>query len=296
MAAARTLPGLGPKLSSTLPTLSLRLLYTAAPGQGGRTQYRDEAQRDISVDRRQSAKPHGARVATRDNVHGDRAQYRGRVQTDRPEDGRRLVKPYTRNNVQGGRPQQRGGVQRYVAEDARKFVKTSGTLLTTRENVRFLLENDIEPDNARMRPFTSQPEMRKISAEYRAKIAFSSRHVLHPFDMKYFDPKGHPLAAMTRSRYARRKLDEPLWIMFTTRAAGASAVVRGLTQRRLAGALHGALEELGYTLAPGLGARKEIRGTLWISLLDPIATAAKPAQRFGKEVAAALDRECSRRK
>lgn len=233
--------------------------------------------------------PHTARVPTRDNDQEGRAQYR-----DRPDDGRNFVKSYTRDNGQNGRSKQ-PRVQRFVAEDARKFVKNSGTLLTTRENIDFLLEHGIETDIGRMSPFTSQPVMREISAEYRAKLAFSPQHILHPYDMKYFDPRGHPLAAMTRSRYARKSLEEPLWFTFTVRADASSAVVRGLAQRRLAGALHGALEELGYNLGRGKGARKEIRGTLWISLLDPIVTAAQPADRFGQEVAAALDRECSHR-
>ncbi|EQK98993.1 hypothetical protein OCS_05292 [Ophiocordyceps sinensis CO18] len=290
MAVTRLFPRLGSKLSHSWPTLSLRLLYTAAPGHGSRSQSRGNTQRDVSEDRGPTVKPYGARV----HPHPGRGQYRGGAQRDGPEDGERFTRPSTRENVQGGKTQQRVGVARYVAENARKFVKPHGTLLTTRENVRFLVEHDIEPDNARMSPFMSQPEMRKISAEYRVRIAFSPRHVLHPFDMHYFDPKGHPLADMTRTRYARKKLEEPLWIMFTMRAAGVSAVVRVLTQRRLAGALHEALEGLGYSLAPGLGARKEIRGTLWISVLEPTATAAKPAKWFGKEVAAALDRECSR--
>lgn len=193
----------------------------------------------------------------------------------------------------GGGPRPRSRMPRFVAEEARRFVQPgTGTLLTTRENADFFRAHDIEPDNGRMQRLAPDPPgLAALAAEYRVVLAFSRLHVVHPHDVRYFDPRGHPLAAMKRLQYARKKADEPLWILFTVRGVGTAAVVRGLTRRRLVGALHGALARLGYARAPGLAPDREIRGTLWISMLDPIATAARPADRFGRELAAALDRE-----
>jgi len=186
-------------------------------------------------------------------------------------------------------------IRRFVPEDVKRFVKADGKLLTTRENKEFLLNYDIEPDNGRMTRFLAGPDLHRIASDFNVTFAFSPNHVVHPHDLRYFEPRGHPLAAMKRAEYARKTREQPLWVMVTS-AGGASAVVRTLTQRRLARAVHTALEAVGYQSAPGLSPTKEIRGTFWATVHNPIKAATQSAERFGKIVAAALDKECSRRR
>ncbi|KAJ6444107.1 3-isopropylmalate dehydrogenase [Purpureocillium lavendulum] len=190
-----------------------------------------------------------------------------------------------------GKPKARPTIRRFVPEDVKRFVKADGKLLTTRENKEFLLNYDIEPDNGRMTRFAAGPDLGKLASDYNVTFAFSPKHVVHPHDLRYFEPRGHPLAAMKRAEYARNTREKPLWIMVTS-AGGASAVVRTLTQRRLARAIHKALEAMGYR--SGLSPTKEIRGTFWATIHNPIKAATHSAERFGKAVAAALDKNCSR--
>ncbi|POR38772.1 Uncharacterized protein TPAR_01022, partial [Tolypocladium paradoxum] len=195
----------------------------------------------------------------------------------------------TRARQGRSKPRPQRTIRRFIPEDVKRFVTADGKLLTTRENKEFLLEHDLEPDNGSMTRFTAGPELHRLAADFNATFAFSPRHILHPHDLRYFEPRGHPLAAMKRTEYARKTQEQPLWIMVTS-VGGASAVVRTLTRRRLASAIHEALEALGYRSAPGSGPVKEIHGTLWVTVHSPIKAASQSAERFGKVVAAALDK------
>ncbi|PHH84656.1 hypothetical protein CDD83_1592 [Cordyceps sp. RAO-2017] len=179
--------------------------------------------------------------------------------------------------------------RRYLPDNASTFFKGgSGLLVTTPENRQFLLQHGIEPDNGKMKQFRAGSDSRGIASKYGVSLAFSPQHVLHPYDLRFFDPKGHPLAHKARVDYARKVRDHPLWIMTTT-ISTASPVVKNLTKRRLVAGLHRALEDLGYDLAPGLGRSREIRGTFWISMFNPAQASANPPEEFGKAIAAALD-------
>lgn len=198
------------------------------------------------------------------------------------------------SNSNNGAPKPRNTIRRYIPEDAKRFVKPDGRLITTAENRAFLLEHDLEPDNGTMSHFTSGPELQRVASEFNVTLAYSPRHVIHPFDLRFFEPRGHPLASMKRAKYLQKTREEPLWI-YMTGVGGVSAVVRSLPQRRMKGALYRALEDLGYR-SGGNGDGKEIRGTLWVTVHNPIKAAALPAEQFGRVVAAALERQCCRRK
>ncbi|UNI24358.1 hypothetical protein JDV02_010110 [Purpureocillium takamizusanense] len=191
------------------------------------------------------------------------------------------------------KPKTQQRVRRYVPEKVKSFVMNDGKLLTTRENWIFFLKHDIEPDNGRMSQFFAGPDLQKVRKDFNVSLAFSPKHILHPHDLQWFDPRGHPLVAMKKADYARKASEQPLWIMVTTFGAG-PAVVRNLTQRRLTRAVHTALEAMGYQSATGLSPTKEIRGTFWAIMHDPVKAAKHSAERFGEVVAAALDKECSR--
>ncbi|KAK2608683.1 hypothetical protein QQS21_002794 [Conoideocrella luteorostrata] len=185
-------------------------------------------------------------------------------------------------------------VKRFVPEDVKRFVKADGKLLTTRENRDFLVEHNLEPDNGRMIRLSAGPELSRLGSDFNATFAYSPRHVIHPYDLRYFEPRGHPLGPMKLANYAERKQQQPMWIMITG-VGGASAVVRTLTQRRLTRSIYRALEELGYrSRSEGKGKNSHIRGTLWITLHNPVKAASQPPERFGRVVAEALAKSCGR--
>ncbi|PTB70563.1 hypothetical protein BBK36DRAFT_1165087 [Trichoderma citrinoviride] len=175
------------------------------------------------------------------------------------------------------------------SQEAKKFVKPDGRLLTNRENRDFFATYNLEPDNGAARRLTTGPALQNASKAYNATIAFSPRHLIHPHDLRFFDPRGHPLAAARRDKYRRKTLEEPLWIMLT--GAGASSVVRTLTQRRLKCAIYRSLEDLGFR--NGVGNGKEIRGTLWITIHDPVKASKLSPWPFGEAVAKALASRCA---
>ncbi|KAL7822859.1 hypothetical protein V8C26DRAFT_436974 [Trichoderma gracile] len=187
------------------------------------------------------------------------------------------------------KPLLRDTIRRFIPEEAKKFVKPDGRLLTNRENRDFLTAHNLEPDNGAARRLTTGPALQNASKAYNATIAFSPRHIIHPHDLRFFDPRGHPLAAARRAKYLRKTLEEPLWIMMT--GAGASSVVRTLTQRRLKCAIYRCLEDLGFR--NGVGDGKEIRGTLWITIHDPVKASKLSPWPFGEAVARALTSRCA---
>ncbi|KAL6880996.1 hypothetical protein J3F83DRAFT_720624 [Trichoderma novae-zelandiae] len=191
--------------------------------------------------------------------------------------------------LQQRKPLVRDTIRRFIPEEAKKFFKPDGRLLTTRENRDFFTAHNLEPDNGAARRLTTGPGLQTASKAYNATVAFSPRHIIHPHDLRFFDPHGHPLAAARRAKYLKKTLEEPLWIMLT--GAGASSVVRTLTQRRLKCAIYRSLEDLGFR--NGVGNGQEIRGTLWITIHDPVKASKLPPQPFGEVVAKALKSRCS---
>ncbi|KAL6883858.1 hypothetical protein HDV57DRAFT_431544 [Trichoderma longibrachiatum] len=187
------------------------------------------------------------------------------------------------------KPLLRDTVRRFIPEEAKKFVKPDGKLLTNHQNRDFLTKYNLEPDNGAARRLTTGPAIQNASKAYNATIAFSPRHIIHPHDLRFFDPRGHPLAAARRAKYLRKTLEEPLWIMLT--GAGASSVVRTLTQRRLKCAIYRSLEDLGFP--NGVGDGKEIRGTLWITIHDSVKASKLSPWPFGEAVARALTSRCA---
>ncbi|PFH57878.1 hypothetical protein XA68_14449 [Ophiocordyceps unilateralis] len=182
----------------------------------------------------------------------------------------------------------------YTPEAAQSFVDR-GRLLTTPEMMQFLIHHDIEPDNSRMKGYYGGPELKQLVKEYGINIYFSTRHVLFAHDLRYFDPRGHPLGAMMRTELARRVRDVPLWIQCTTSASSTKAMVATITRRRMVGAIHGALAKEGYNLAPGKGPDKAVWGTLYLRIWNPVKTSAHSPEPFGTLVAQAIDSNWPRR-
>ncbi|GFP53202.1 hypothetical protein TASIC1_0002038600 [Trichoderma asperellum] len=209
----------------------------------------------------------------------------------RPPSRQTPSKPTPRTNfIQNKKPILRDTIRRFIPEEAKKFVRPDGTLCTTPETASIFLQHNIEPDNGAARRFTAGPAIQNACKAYHAVTAFSPRHIIHPHDLRFFDPRGHPLAAARREKYLRKSREEPLWIMVTS-AGAASTVVRVQTQRRLKSAIYRCLEDLG--LPNGIGEHKEIRGTVWVTLYDPVKASKLPPEPFAEAIARALKSRCA---
>lgn len=190
-------------------------------------------------------------------------------------------------------PSKSKSVKRFIPEEVKNFVKADGKLLTTPQNRDFLLKHGLEPDNGRMIRFNGGSELSRAASDFSATLAYSPRHIIHPFDLRYFDPRGHPLAPMKRAKYAQKTWQEPMWIMITS-VGSMSAVVRTLTRRRLTRHVYEALHTLGYRPGSQDGVASIVWGTLWITIHDPVKAATQSPERFGCLVADALVKYCRR--
>ncbi|PHH70230.1 hypothetical protein CDD82_7254 [Ophiocordyceps australis] len=180
-------------------------------------------------------------------------------------------------------------VQRFVPAAAQKIFR-GNQFLTNPEGRDFLLRHGLEPDNGKMPLFAPNKVIRELIKAAQISLAFSPSYFIHPFDLVYFGAKGHPLAAMTMSRYTRKIRDHSLWIM-TTSVMVQSPVVRDVARSRLTTALHGHLRGRGYTMGTGRGPGREIQGTLWLINHNPAASLKISADVLTCEIAQALDLE-----
>jgi hypothetical protein len=184
-------------------------------------------------------------------------------------------------------------MKRFIPYEAHNFYKNDGQFMTTPANVDFFKRyTNIDPDNGKCVPLQGGPELREVLKKYAIKAAFSPRHIIHPHDLQYFDPGGHPLVPSIRAKYARKTMEEPMWAVTVGIMTG-SSVASVLPRRMIKGSVFRALEKMGYK--NGVAEGKEIRGTLWLMLSDPLKAAQFEAEKFGEVVAAVLDERYSRR-
>lgn len=184
-----------------------------------------------------------------------------------------------------------GKMQRYVPEEARNFVLPNGKLLTTQENIDFFKHHPtLDFDSSKLMRL-ADPDLKRSTHRYNTTISYSPLHIIHPHDLKYLDPRGHPRITRLQDLYERKLREEALWII-TTAASPASAIVRSLTQRKLKAAVYQALEARGYK--SGYRADREIRGTVWLFVHDPIVAAAHSPDDFGEALASFLDKRLSK--
>ncbi|KAG5982445.1 hypothetical protein E4U55_001893 [Claviceps digitariae] len=185
-------------------------------------------------------------------------------------------------------------VKRFIPEDMLRYMLADGKLLTNREMIDFLVEHDIEPDNGCMQRFPYGSPAEKAALKYGVRLAYSTRHIITPQHLRYFDFRGHPLAGKIRTHYARKKREQPLW-MFNLTYGTASGVVRCLTSRRLTRSVYQALNELGFQTKtlPGSAKGNRVSGTLWMTVKDAIKTNNHPIEEFGQAVATSLAVTCN---
>jgi hypothetical protein len=176
-------------------------------------------------------------------------------------------------------------IKSFIPLEVHTFIRQPGNQLrTTRENVDFLRKYDIDHDNGKSVTMNSSAALRR-ELKGHFQLAWSPRHIIKYFDLKYLTPRGHPLAPLFRDRCKKAATEQPLWLHVTSRG-GPPAVVRHTASRRFKAAILKGLEEMGYTPnGQAVGGNREIRGTLWISIFDPVKAANLPAAKIGKLIA-----------
>lgn len=204
---------------------------------------------------------------------------------------------YNKSNKSSSHP--RTSIQRTLNPDVTKFLDVrTGQLSTTPAFARFFRDHPtVEFDHGKMTRLDARdardPSIRALTAvakQYGVRLAWSPLHVIHPHHLGFFTPRGHPVASKIRSDYARRDREEALWTFGTLLCAPARAVVRFRAKRALVGAVHRGLRDLGYKSGRREADGKEVHGTLWLAVTDPLRAAEGSPKEFGRVVAEALDK------
>lgn len=182
-------------------------------------------------------------------------------------------------------------VSRMLSTDVAKFMRSQdGHLATTPDNARFFRANPtVDHDHGIMTRLEATDAVRKLAKEYRVRLAWSPRHIIHPHRLRYLDPRGHPLAPKLRSDYARKTREDALWA-FATAIGGDSAVVWQLTKRELLRAVFRSLAALGYDEHGRKQDGTELHGTLWLTVSQAQHSRRLPVDKFGEVVADTLDK------
>lgn len=179
-----------------------------------------------------------------------------------------------------------------ITDDCKQFLRPDGRLSTTQENMDFLAKYDLEHDTSKFIYLKKNSEMKTIASEFGVTLMFCPRHLIQPHHLKYFDPRGHPLAGVQRARLASMAETQPLWLM-TNCVGGPKATVRITATRRLRSSLYTALQAKGYDKF-GKGADRELKGTLLISLQNPAKAVLQQMDRFGPALVRQLEEQCFR--
>lgn len=166
----------------------------------------------------------------------------------------------------------------------RDWYSADGKILTTAENQSFLRTHNIAVDNGRACRIREPNDARKVLAKYGIMPAFLNQHLVHPYQLEFLDPRGHPLAETKRAAYLEKHDTQPLWTIITVMSAQDKAIVRSRAQRRLTASLCSGLERAGYDKF-GSGQGKRIYGTAWFALQEALKFMNMPP---GEEVGDAM--------
>ncbi|VUC33179.1 unnamed protein product [Clonostachys rosea] len=178
---------------------------------------------------------------------------------------------------------------RFITEECKSFYFPDGRLWTTPENTKFLAKYGIEYDVSRATVPAMNYEMREIVRKFRATLSFSPSHIIDPFWVKYLDPRGHPLGASYKAKWAQWSQERPLWMICSV-TGGPKRVVRLRAMRRVRHALYTALEERGYDKYGNGKGKRSITGTLRVHLNDPLQAVSVPSHELGPPLVKLLER------
>jgi len=180
------------------------------------------------------------------------------------------------------------GSRRFIPDYARVYYRNDGALITTQANLDFLRDFNISHDNGEIPSTPWNAANRTLFGALGVSVNFSPKHVISPYHLSFLDPRGHPLAAKFRERYAQMARNQPLWVI-TTCKGGPKAVVRHTATRKVRAAVYLALEAKRYTMH-GKGEHGDIEGTLWMHISDSLKTVAyRQKEEFGEHVVSLME-------
>ncbi|KFA64057.1 hypothetical protein S40285_10186 [Stachybotrys chlorohalonatus IBT 40285] len=183
-------------------------------------------------------------------------------------------------------------IRRFVPEDAQPYYKANGCLVTTPDVQQWFRKMGINHDHGDACYLKPYLNLYDILRPMSLQVAYTAQHVINPFHVQYFTARGHALRFHMQSTYARKTVQEPLWIHCTLSQANPQAVVRTIAYRRIKARIFEGLRDLGYSQdgvkAGEDGGARRIRGTMILTGNDAMKLANGPSRELGKLIAGAL--------
>ena len=168
------------------------------------------------------------------------------------------------------------------------FYDRDGHIRTTPENKDFLQTTGIAVDNGKTRKLN---DVSGVLRKHGVVMAFHPQHLVHPFQIEFLDPRGHPAAGYKRAQLLAQHNTQALWSMSMAMSKGVKAIVRTRAQRRVRSSLYGGLLRAGYDKY-GIGNGKRIYGTVWFIMQEPLKYInMPPSEEVGDTIVKVLEAE-----
>lgn len=168
------------------------------------------------------------------------------------------------------------------------FYDRDGHIRTTPENKDFLQTTGIAVDNGKTRKLN---DVSGVLRKHGVVVAFHPQHLVHPFQIDFLDPRGHPAAGYKRAQLLEQHNTQALWSMAMAMSKGVKAIVRTRAQRRVRSSLYGGLLRAGYDKY-GVGKGKRIYGTVWFIMQEPLKYInMAPSEEVGDTIVKILEAE-----
>ncbi|KAI9904048.1 hypothetical protein N3K66_000577 [Trichothecium roseum] len=167
-----------------------------------------------------------------------------------------------------------------------------GSFLMSPHVAEFFTRYDLEHDTANTQRMQSDSaDMRTIRSRFGLVPSWTAKHLVDPYKLDIFAPRGHALQAQMMARLRERAETRPLWIL-TTFAPATQQTIRFTLGKRLRAALYLALEEKGYDMYGYKPDGTMIRGTLWLHAPEPIKAVNERKELFGPPMVRLLEEAC----
>lgn len=193
-------------------------------------------------------------------------------------------------------PVKRRFCRTYIQDDAKAFIRPDGRLFASPRIKGFLALCNLDWDTSRIWYIDRAPDM-PLFNKLGISPRFTDRHMVMGKDLKYLNPAGHPLQEAWMANMAHMARTQPLRV-WTTVPNEAKAVVRLSATRGLRSMLWAALEGSGYDMygkAKQGSGKRDLIGTLWLHVLDPLKVFGEGKERFGRAMVQELERQTAQK-
>lgn len=160
-------------------------------------------------------------------------------------------------------------MRRIRIASSRDWYSPDGAVSTTSENQAFFRSHNIAIDNGKAYRLREPNESGRLLGKHGIRANFHPHHLVHPYQIEFLDPRGHPLAEQKRKEHLEKHETQPLWSIITAMSPKDKAIVRTRAQRRLRASLWAGLERAGYNKY-GAGDGKMIYGTACFAVVEPL--------------------------